>query len=179
MAELPFVIWRDFTFSSAHRLPLLPPSHKCSRLHGHNYDLRVFLCGPLEPTLGWVVDFGIVDVRVKQLLEQLDHHPLNEVPGLETCPTTEMLTLWLLERIVLCEPLLSAVEVREKDTSGARLEVEDWRAWKRVKANEAAKARPTDCNHHADCAAEDRNAYGKGFGPIDHCHEAGGCEACP
>ncbi|MEO8225149.1 MAG: 6-carboxytetrahydropterin synthase, partial [Gammaproteobacteria bacterium] len=28
-------IFKEFIFEAAHRLPNVPPGHKCSRLHGH------------------------------------------------------------------------------------------------------------------------------------------------
>ena len=30
-------IWKAFTLESAHRLPNVPPGHKCARVHGHSF----------------------------------------------------------------------------------------------------------------------------------------------
>ena len=51
-------IWKDFTFEAAHRLPNLPEGHKCTRLHGHSYRVRIYVEGDLDPELEWVVDFA-------------------------------------------------------------------------------------------------------------------------
>src|SRR5690606_9302411 len=53
-------IWKEFTFESAHRLPNVPPTHKCARLHGHSYRVRLTARGELDPQLGWIVDFDAI-----------------------------------------------------------------------------------------------------------------------
>ena len=51
-------IYREFTFEAAHRLPHVPPGHKCGRLHGHSFRIQLHVQGPLMPILGWVMDFA-------------------------------------------------------------------------------------------------------------------------
>jgi len=51
-------IWKDFTFEAAHLLPNLPDGHKCKRLHGHSYRVRVVVSGELDAELGWVMDYA-------------------------------------------------------------------------------------------------------------------------
>ena len=51
-------IYKEFKFEAAHRLINVPPTHKCARLHGHSYRVRVYLEGPLDPHTGWVMDFA-------------------------------------------------------------------------------------------------------------------------
>ena len=34
-------VYKEVQFEAAHRLPNLPPSHKCSRLHGHSFRARI------------------------------------------------------------------------------------------------------------------------------------------
>lgn len=97
------------TFEAAHRLPNLPPEHKCHRLHGHNYTIEVVASGPLDKTLGWVCDYGMLDVAIDQLIINVcDHRYLNDITGLEN-PTGEIIALWALER--LRKTLLPVVEV--------------------------------------------------------------------
>ena len=31
----------EFRFEAAHRLPKVPPGHKCQRLHGHSFEVEV------------------------------------------------------------------------------------------------------------------------------------------
>lgn len=110
-------IFREFTFEAAHRLPNLPPEHKCTRLHGHSYRVILAVQGPVDSALGWVMDFGDIKNSWKPLDETLDHHYLNEIPGLEN-PTSEVLAAWIWDRLRPGLPELSSVTVRETCTSG-------------------------------------------------------------
>lgn len=110
-------LYKQFTFEAAHRLPHVPEGHKCARLHGHSFGVELRVSGPLDPTLGWVMDFAEIKAAFTPLLEQLDHHYLNEIPGLEN-PTSEVLAVWIWDRLRPVLPQLSAVVVRETCTSG-------------------------------------------------------------
>ncbi|MFD4292858.1 6-carboxytetrahydropterin synthase QueD [Rhodococcus sp. NPDC058505] len=111
-------IFREFSFEAAHRLPNVPEGHKCARLHGHSYRFSVHVEGQVDPTLGWIMDFGDLKQVVRPLVEQLDHYYLNEIEGLEN-PTSEVLAVWLWERLHPGLPGLSAITVRETCTSGS------------------------------------------------------------
>lgn len=110
-------IFKDFKFEAAHRLPHLPDGHKCKRLHGHSYRLRVVLRGDVDPTLGWVADFADVKAAVKPLVNLLDHALLNEVEGLSQ-PTSENIAIWFWRRLKPSLPQLAAIQIRETATSG-------------------------------------------------------------
>jgi 6-pyruvoyltetrahydropterin/6-carboxytetrahydropterin synthase len=110
-------IFKAFQVEAAHRLPNLPASHKCSRLHGHSFRIELHLSGPLDPTLGWVMDFADVKAAFLPYYEQLDHHYLNEIAGLEN-PTSEVLAKWVYDKVKPKLPLLSKVVVGETCTSG-------------------------------------------------------------
>lgn len=114
-------IWKEFTFEAAHRLPNVPPSHKCARLHGHSYRVRVTVRGELDPHLGWVVDFDTIREAFEPVRLQLDHYYLNEIEGLEN-PTSELLARWIWARTKPRLPQLARIEVMETCTSGARYE---------------------------------------------------------
>jgi 6-pyruvoyltetrahydropterin/6-carboxytetrahydropterin synthase len=109
-------IFREFTFEAAHRLPQVPAGHKCARLHGHSYRIEVHIAGEVDPTMGWIMDFGDLKAAVKPVIAELDHYYLNEIPGLEN-PTSENLARWTWDRLVNALPL-SAIIVRETCTSG-------------------------------------------------------------
>jgi 6-pyruvoyltetrahydropterin/6-carboxytetrahydropterin synthase len=109
-------IFREFTFESAHRLPNVPPDHKCARLHGHSFRVRVTVRGDLDPQLGWVMDFAEIKSACSGVQEALDHRYLNELPGLEN-PTSEVIAQWIWDRLSSALPLAS-VEVRETCTTG-------------------------------------------------------------
>jgi len=112
-------IFKAFTLESAHRLPNVPEGHKCARVHGHSFRVEIHLRGPLDPQLGWVMDFADVKAAFEPLFNQLDHHYLNDVPGLEN-PTSEHLACWIWRRLQPALPQLCAVVVHETCTSGAR-----------------------------------------------------------
>ena len=40
-------LYKDFSFEAAHRLPNVPTGHKCARLHGHSFQVRVSVDGPV------------------------------------------------------------------------------------------------------------------------------------
>ena len=112
-------IFKAFTLESAHRLPNVPAGHKCARVHGHSFRVEVHVQGPVDPHLGWVMDFADVKAAFEPLYRQLDHHYLNDVPGLEN-PTSENLARWIWQRLRPALPQLSAIVVHETCTSGAR-----------------------------------------------------------
>jgi 6-pyruvoyltetrahydropterin/6-carboxytetrahydropterin synthase len=110
-------IWKEFTFEAAHLLPHVPPDHKCRRLHGHSFRVRITVSGEPDRELGWIVDFADITEAFSPLLHRLDHHYLNEIEGLEN-PTSEVLARWIWDRLSPGLPLLSRVEVSETCTSG-------------------------------------------------------------
>lgn len=110
-------IYKEFTFEAAHRLPEVPESHKCARLHGHSFHVRVTLDGPVDERMGWVADFADVKAAVRPVIDRLDHYYLNEVEGLEN-PTSENIARWIWARVAPALPALAEVAVRETCTSG-------------------------------------------------------------
>ena len=111
------LIYKEFTFDSAHKLPNVPDGHKCKNLHGHTYKLTVYLEGEIDEKLGWVMDFNELKQVMKPLLNRMDHHYLNDLPGLEN-PTSEVLVRWIWNQVQPALPLLSKIELRETPTSG-------------------------------------------------------------
>jgi 6-pyruvoyltetrahydropterin/6-carboxytetrahydropterin synthase len=108
---------QEYGFEAAHRLPKVPPDHKCFRMHGHSFRVEVVLTGEIDPRTGWLVDFGDVTAAVEPLIQsELDHRSLNDVPGLEN-PTSEMLCVWLWRRLVDRLPGLAAITVHETCTA--------------------------------------------------------------
>ena len=110
-------IFQEFTFESAHSLPNVPPGHKCARLHGHSFRVRLLVRGDVGPTTGWVMDFAEVADAIAPVREQLDHRLLNEIPGLGN-PTSEVLAHWIWNALKPALPGLRSVELFETCTSG-------------------------------------------------------------
>lgn len=111
-------IVQAFTFEAAHRLPNVPPTHRCYRMHGHSYRVELVLEGPVDPHTGFVADFFDIEDAFAPLLRTLDHHTLNEVEGLEN-PTAEHIAAWIWHRARPRLPLLAAVRVYETPMSWA------------------------------------------------------------
>jgi 6-pyruvoyltetrahydropterin/6-carboxytetrahydropterin synthase len=103
---------KEYRFEAAHRLPQVPPGHKCARLHGHSFKFEIHIQGPVDARTGWFIDYGVLDEIVNPLVARLDHYYLNEVEGLEN-PTSEVLAHWLYHRIREKLPALAAVTVHE------------------------------------------------------------------
>jgi 6-pyruvoyltetrahydropterin/6-carboxytetrahydropterin synthase len=117
-------IHTTFQFEAAHRLPNVAPEHKCARLHGHSFRATVWVRGDVGAKSGWVMDFADVKAAFAPLHEQLDHHYLNEIDGLEN-PTSEVLAMWIWERLAPTLPGLARVDVDETCTSGCRYDGPD------------------------------------------------------
>lgn len=110
-------LYKRFQIEAAHRLPNVPEGHKCARLHGHSFRIRIALTGAVTEPSGWVMDFADVGAVFDPLFTQLDHRYLNDIAGLEN-PTSENLARWIWERLEPTLPGLSAVEVAETCNSG-------------------------------------------------------------
>ena len=108
---------KEFTFEAAHRLPQVPPDHKCARMHGHSFRIEVVVAGEIDPVLGWLVDYADITAAVEPMIRtELDHRTLNDVAGLEN-PTSELLAVWLWGRIAPRLAGLAAITVAETCTA--------------------------------------------------------------
>ncbi len=110
-------LFKEFSFEAAHSLPNVPAEHKCARLHGHSFFVRITVSGDVGDTTGWVMDFADISAAFRPILEQLDHYYLNDIAGLEN-PTSENLARWIWRRLIKGLPELVSVEIRETCTSG-------------------------------------------------------------
>lgn len=118
---------RPIRISAGHRI--LHHDGKCSRPHGHNYEVTVAVQGELTDE-GWVVDKG----DITSIIDEWDHRflleagdPLIEafeVSGdedalivLEHPPTAEVMSLILEQRLLHALPeTVSAVDVEVRET---------------------------------------------------------------
>ena len=109
-------ISKDFTFSASHQLRGLPDTHPCSRLHGHNYTVRLTLSGTTDPT-GFVIDYRDLGWFKDYLDNALDHRHLNDV--LDFNPTAENIAAHLVALVDEHhgdEPRLTAISVAVSET---------------------------------------------------------------
>ena len=111
-----FELRRTFRFEAAHRLPHVPADHKCARLHGHSFEVDVVVGGSLDARVGWVMDYADLKEAAGPVIDELDHRYLNELDGLAN-PTSEVLCVWLWQRLAPRLAGLYAITVRETCTT--------------------------------------------------------------
>lgn len=100
-----YYIEKTFEVSASHSLTLSYES-KCSRLHGHNWKIKVCCKAEQLNADGMVVDFTLVKQKVMSVL---DHANLNEV--LPFNPTAENIAHWIVSQVPHCY----RVEVQESE----------------------------------------------------------------
>ena len=112
MTRQPMRITKSIHFDAAHYLKIADAEEAgrpYARMHGHSFTLDVTLAGAPDPETGWIEDFAAVQEALEGLRNQLDHHLLNEIEGLEA-PTLENICIWVADRLRADFP--SLVEVR-------------------------------------------------------------------
>ena len=110
-------IFHIYYLQCARRLPALPESHPCSRVHGHTFTVKITLRGPVDLVQAWVTDFSVIDAAWQRIYAQLDHRYLNDIAGLEN-PTSERLAMWLWDALQADLPKLASVSVMEGQDMG-------------------------------------------------------------
>jgi len=107
-------------FAAAHRL--LGYEGNCERLHGHNWKIEVRVKSDRLNKLGMVADFREIKQVVKDVVGELDHHYLNEMPPFDKLnPTTENIAKFLfdeLARMLPAEVRPAAITAWESDGCG-------------------------------------------------------------
>ena len=106
-----FHIVKEFQIEAAHSFGHKPAGHENTRVHGHSFKVEVGLSGEPDATTGCVVDFETVGNAVAKVREKLDHHFLNDIPGLGT-PSLENLARWIAEQLRPQLPQLTSIAVK-------------------------------------------------------------------
>lgn len=116
---MPLMIWKDFSFSAAHRIASLPEGHQCRRMHGHTYTVRVWLTGQIDMPTGMCggVEFGTIKKTWAVIGDSLDHHVLNDTLGENA--TVEHLAVYLYAQFKQLLPQVCRVDVSEGPNAGA------------------------------------------------------------
>lgn len=120
---------KEVVFDSAHFLTDHPA--KCSNLHGGRYVLHVKVRGRIDPITGCVLDYGylkrVVNARV---VERFDHHTLNYAgPELAWRSTTELLSVYIWERLIDFLPELCELTLYETPQSWCQYVGPDLETW--------------------------------------------------
>jgi len=85
-------------FAAAHRLRGY--SGECENLHGHNWQIDVYLRGDQLNVLGMLIDFKDARQHVNAVLRMLDHKYLNDLDYFsERNPTTEHVARFVAEEL--------------------------------------------------------------------------------
>lgn len=117
-----FELSQSFYFEAAHTLRRPAVGHAeakgSRRIHGHTYTAEVTVRGERDATTGMVVDLGVLRAAIATVREQLDHHFLDEVPGIGA-PTLENLCAYIHAQISQRVPQVYSVSVQRK-SSGDR-----------------------------------------------------------
>jgi len=108
-------VFLEYSIDCAHWLPKVPVDHKCHRMHGHRYEIRLEIQGAPDAT-GWIIDYADIKEIADPIIMGLDHRVLNDIEGLEN-PTCENLVGYLRHELSML--WLSSIEVRETDRAGS------------------------------------------------------------
>jgi 6-pyruvoyltetrahydropterin/6-carboxytetrahydropterin synthase len=113
--------WMYFAFSRLKLLTACPMSPQGISAHActdrHSFRIEIHISGPVGEESGWVMDFADLRRAFQPLFDQLDHHCLNDIQGLEN-PTSENLARWIWVRLQPDLPVLSRVVVQETCNAG-------------------------------------------------------------
>ncbi|URI10190.1 6-carboxytetrahydropterin synthase [Aquincola tertiaricarbonis] len=107
-----------FYFEAAHTLRRQVEAEGSRRIHGHTYEAEVTVAGVPDATTGMVMDLGLLRAEIARVRAQLDHHFLDDVPGLGPA-TLENLCAYLRRELAPAVPGLCAVTV-QRQASGDR-----------------------------------------------------------
>ncbi|OPY79489.1 MAG: 6-carboxy-5,6,7,8-tetrahydropterin synthase [Syntrophorhabdus sp. PtaU1.Bin153] len=110
---------KDF-FSAAHSLTGY--HGKCEDIHGHNFQVEVFIKGQQPEDGGMVIDFTVLKRRLREVLDPLDHKFINEIPFFrERASSSEYIAVYVFRELrkLMKETAVFLVEVRvwESDTA--------------------------------------------------------------
>ena len=93
------IVYRNFRIHASRHLPGLNDNHICKNMHGHTFNITVYINGEVNKKTGFVIDFYDVDIIFnKYIHSKIDHKVLNNVTGLEN-PSSENLTKWIWDNL--------------------------------------------------------------------------------
>ena len=111
-----FEISKQFRFEAAHTLDRAIETDASRRIHGHSYRAEVTLRGEPDATSGMIMDLTLLQQALETARDGLDHHLLDDVPGLGPA-TMENLARWIWETVAPTCQGLAKVSVY-RDSSG-------------------------------------------------------------
>jgi 6-pyruvoyltetrahydropterin/6-carboxytetrahydropterin synthase len=111
-----FELTKQFRFEAAHTLERAIGTEGSRRVHGHSYRAEVAVKGVPDKASGMIVDLGLFDLSLQKVRDGLDHHFLDDVPGLGPA-TLENLSVFIWQALTANGVTPSRVVVA-RDASG-------------------------------------------------------------
>ena len=107
-------------FSAAHHLRNY--NGHCENLHGHNWKVEVTVSTEQLDEAGMALDFTILKKKTTALIEQLDHHNLNDIPPFTTInPSSENIARYVAQELAqrLADPKIKISRVTAWESDNA------------------------------------------------------------
>ena len=112
------IVYRTFRIHASRFLPNLDDNHICKRMHGHTFNITVYVNGEIDKKTGFVMDFYDIDTTFnKYIHSKIDHKILNDVEGLNN-PTSEHLSKWIWDNLINHISGLHKIKVSEDFGTG-------------------------------------------------------------
>ena len=113
-----FQITVEDTFAAGHYLRNY--RGKCENPHGHNYKVRVTLCGEELDRAGLLLDFKDLRDVMRDTVDRLDHQMINELePFTVLNPSAENLAKYFYDQ----------TQMKLRATTNGRVRVKDVTVW--------------------------------------------------
>jgi 6-pyruvoyltetrahydropterin/6-carboxytetrahydropterin synthase len=105
-----FEISASASFEASHYIEAEAGAAHYRRVHGHSFVVTASVAKPAPDSEGWVMDLGKLERLLREILAELDHAVLNDVPGLEK-PTFENILLWIESKMKAAGVAPSRLEI--------------------------------------------------------------------
>lgn len=95
---------------------------KCENMHGHRWEIVVSAASDVLDSEGMAFDFTVLKKALDRVLDNFDHHNLNEVPPFDTLnPSSENIARVVYEHLCAALPgvCITAVEAWESPDAWA------------------------------------------------------------
>ena len=113
-----FQVTVEDTFAAGHYLRNY--RGKCENPHGHNYKVRVTLCGEELDRAGLLLDFKDLRDVMRDTVDRLDHQMINELePFTVLNPSAENLAKYFYDQ----------TQIKLRATTNGRVRVKDVTVW--------------------------------------------------
>jgi 6-pyruvoyltetrahydropterin/6-carboxytetrahydropterin synthase len=113
---MKYELSQRFYFEAAHTLRRKIDAEGSLRIHGHTYHAEVTIAGTPDPASGMMMDLAFLRQEVEKVREKLDHHFLDEVPGLGPA-TLENLCAFIYNDLKAALPHIHCITI-ERPASG-------------------------------------------------------------